>query len=256
MARELKVFFALLFFSLLILLFDLLGFLRPAKSFGQELFLPAKKAIYQSWQKVIKVKEPDKEVAALKEKIAEQERKLATRNTQLTNCQTENAAARRLLGAPLPSDWQFLPAQAAGLVNGELVIDKGKKDGVVEGQAVISEEVLVGKVVWAGERMAKVRLPTNKESKILVKIISGQEAGGEVKARGLLVGNGSGMRLTKVLQEENLAVEDLAVTADYPPNLLIGRIEKIVKKETELYQEAEVEPGVDYQKIEMVFLIR
>lgn len=255
MKRELRVFAVFLISSLLIIFLDHFGFLGPVKSFSQQVFLPPKKAIYQDWQKITKVKERDKEVAELKGKIAEQERELATRNAQLINCQTENAAQRRLLGASLPSDWQFFPAQTAGLVAGELIIDQGEKQGVTVGQAAVFENILVGKVEKVGERMAWVKLASNKKSRILVKIIP-NEAGGAEKARGLLIGDGEKMRLEKVLQEENLAEGDLVVTADYPPNLLVGKIKKVFKKEAEIYQTAEVEPMVDYQKLEMVFLIK
>ena len=269
MKRELRVFSALLISSLLILFFGHLGIFASVKSFSQQFFLNPKKIIYQNWQKIERVRVRDRDrdrvVGELREKVAEQERELATRNSQLVNCQTENTAQRRLLGASLPPDWQFFPAQTAGLIGGQLIIDQGEKQGVKVGQAAIFENILVGKVEKAGERIAWMQLPSNKKSRILVKVIPDGEEGsqrtqseteGTEKARGLLIGDGEKMRLEKVLQEENLAEGDLVVTADYPPNLLIGKIKKVFKKEAEIYQTAEVEPLVDYQKLEIVFLIR
>ena len=269
--RELKSFFVLLFCSLLLLLFDHLQVLQPVKAFSEKLFLPPKKLIFKEYQEIKEVPEGQGETKELKEKIKALEKEiaqLATRNSQLA---IENQAAQRLLGTPLPTEWQFIPAQTAGLVDGILTIDKGQVDGVRVSQAVLVEDIYVGKVERVGKYQSWVKLPIAKESKLLAKVIldgkstnaealnpdvASGRGSTEVKAKGLLVGYGDKMRLKRVLQEEQLAEGDLVITGEFPPNLVIGKIKKVIKKDVEIYQEAEVEPILNYQKLEVVFLLR
>ncbi|MBM3208832.1 rod shape-determining protein MreC [Candidatus Shapirobacteria bacterium] len=256
MGKQTRIFLILLASSLFLILLDHFGFLGPVKSFSQGLFLPAQKAIYQSWQRVRGSVGRDREVSELNKKVQEQEREIANCKLLIANCMVQVGEQRKLLGAPLPSEWEFLQAQTAGLLGDSLTLDKGKKDGVYVGQAVISENVLAGKVFWVGERIAKARLITSKESKILAKVVSAAREGIGIKARGVLVGDGQNMKLHEVLQSENLSEGDLVATAEDPANLLLGKIKKVEKKEAELYQEAEVEPFLDPKTLEIVFLIK
>jgi len=260
--KELKSFLVLFFLNCFILLMDRFGIFQPLRAFSEGFLLPPKKTIYQNWQEVkSKIKEikrsrncdQGKEQEAKIERLKEEIAQLVARNSQLT---LENKAAKRLLGTPLPSEWQFIPAQTAGLVQGILTIDKGKIDGIKVDQVVLTEDIFVGKVEQVGEHQAWVKLPTAAGSKLLAKVIPSREIRNEAKARGLLVGYGEKMRLEKVLPGEQLAEGDLVATAEFPPNLVIGKIRKVVKKDVEIYQEAEVEPLVDYQKLETIFLLK
>jgi len=277
-SNELKKFLIFLLLGFFILLLDQFQVLSPIKSYSERLFLPSKKTIYRNWQKVkseinertklrncSQTKELEEKIISLEQKVAQ----LATRNSQLA---TENQAAQRLLGTPLPPDWQFIPAQTAELVNGILTIDKGKADGVKVGQAVLVENIWVGKVKRVEEYQSWVELPINKNSKLLAKIIpnrglantetlnpaesAGHKDTENIKAKGLLVGDGDKISLEKVLQAEQLTEGDLVVTGEFPPNLVIGKIKKVIKKDVEIYQTAEVEPLVNYKKLEVVFLLR
>lgn len=274
--KELKTFLVLLFFSFLLLLLDRFGVLNPVKGFSERLFLPPKKVIYRNWQEIKgEIKEIKKsrncgQAKELEEKIVTLEQKVAQLTTHNSQLAIENKAAHRLLGTPLPAEWQFLPAQIAGLVNSVLAIDKGESNGVKIGQAVLVENIFVGKVEQVEKYQSWVRLSMAKSSKMLVKVIPDKRLANtealnpaprgaestEAKARGLLVGYGEKMRLEKVLQEEMLAEGDLVVTGEFPPNLVIGKITKVIKKDVEIYQEAEVKPLVDYQRLEVVFLLK
>ena len=74
-----------------------------------------------------------------------------------------------------------------------------------------------------------------------------------------MIGENERLILTGVLQKEKIDVGELVITSGedevFPPNLLIGKIKKIEKEERQPYQKAEVEPLIDYDKLETVFLI-
>ena len=258
--QELKSFSVFLFLSLFILLLDRFQLLSFVKSPLERLTLSSKKTIFKNYQSVIDRPKKNKENEGLKEKIKSLEQEIAVLQTQNSKLQTQNSSAQRLLGTPLPPEWQFLSAQTAGLVDGILTIDKGENDGVKVNQTVLVENIFVGTIKKVGKYQAYVKLPTAKNAKLLVKVIPGRNNhetdDSEAKAKGLLTGRGEQLNLEKVLQKEQLSEEDLVVTGEFPPNLVIGKIKKVIKNEVEIYQSAEVEPMLDYQKLETVFLLK
>lgn len=187
----------------------------------------------------------------------EKERKLAALEAEIAALKTENLAMRRLLGAPVPSDWRFVPTQVIGLKSGEsLLIDKGEIEGAKEGMVAVLDNVLVGRLIRVSARFSEILLPFSSNSKILA--VSRSAASEPVKARGLLVGQGNRLIFEQVLLKETLDKGDLLVTAGdeiFPPNLLLGRVGKVIKKGGEFYQKAEIEPLFTPQSLEIIFLV-
>ncbi len=187
--------------------------------------------------------ELEKEVARLTGFLA-QERAL----------QEELEASRRLLGAPLPAEWQFLPAKIFK-VDQAYFIDQGKEAGVRIGQPLIWENVYLGKVIEVQEQVARVELVIEEGSKTPVKIVSEEET----QAKGILSGKGSlQAELDRVLIQEVLKEDDLVVTAgdlEIPPDLAIGKIKKLIQIKSEVYQRAEVVLTLDPERLSIVFLI-
>ncbi|HET7713359.1 MAG TPA: rod shape-determining protein MreC, partial [Patescibacteria group bacterium] len=133
----------------------------------------------------------------------------------------------------------------------ELIIGEGSEGGVKVGQAVIVGKVILGKITGVQADRSTLRLLTDPSSKVVAVTSSG--------ARGLLVGQfQSFAKLTKVLQEERLDVGELVFTAGedgWPKGLVIGEVVKVIKKDNELFQEAEIKPQLNYDKLTTVFVI-
>lgn len=242
--KQILLFLFFLLLSLLLILFDNLGVLRPIRGRVEKLIIPIESLIYQTKQKVTPG-ETDKD----------KEKELAVAQSALLSCQEENQAMRRLLGALLPPSWKFLPAKVVGSPDG-LLINIGPNSKVKPGMAVVFENIFVGRISWVGENLAKVILPSQPESKIPVLVRNPNEIG--VKARGLLKGEGGKLVLDQVLQEETIAVGDLVLTSGevgYPPDLVIGKIVKVQKQEAELFQQAIIESLLDYKKLTTIFVI-
>lgn len=242
--KKILLFLFFLLLSLLLILFDNFGVLRPIRGGAEKLIIPIETFFYQTKQKVTSG-ETDKD----------RERELAVNQSALSACREENEAMRRLLGAPLSPSWRFLPAKVIGSPDG-LLINIGTGSKVKPGMAVIFQEIFVGRISWVGENLARVTLPANSESRLPVLVRSQKEVG--VKARGLLKGEGGKVILDQVLQEESISEGDLVLTGgeeNYPPDLLIGKIVEVQRQEAELFQQAVVEPLVDYQNLINVFVI-
>jgi len=235
-----------------------LGFLvKPIQPLERNLLLTYQKST--SWTTYFStLKAKDQQIFQLQGQLNQ----LALQQNQLSSCLEENEKIKKLLGSPLPAQWRFMEARVMGMTE-KMRIDKGQKDGVREGMMIVSENILVGKVIKANENDALIQLLSDANTKIpvLVKKPSPDKtkAVGGVQARGLLSGQGGEkLLLDRVLQSEDIQKGDLVVTAGkegWLPDLLAGQIVDVAPKSAEVYQKARVSPLVETQKLRIVFII-
>lgn len=227
--------------SLLLIIFDQLGIIRPIRGGIEKILIPIEERLYSLKSK--------QELQVLKE-----ERKMADLEAQISVLKKENADMRRLLGAPLPSNWQFLPAKVIGEEDGILLLDKGRNNNVFLGQVAVFENIFVGRIVSLGEHISRLETPESKNLKIQATVKNPAFEG--ATARGILSNSSGKLILDQVLPEEQILEGDLVLTAGtegIPGDLLIGKIKKIEK--TSLFQKAEVEPLISYSEQENIFLV-
>lgn len=255
--KNLAVFLLLLFFSLLLFFFDQKGWISPARGIFEQpiLFIESKiyalkLSGYQAIKPLSYWRSGEQEIMRLQGQL----RQLALEGGQLSACLEEKEEMRRLLGAPLPPDWKFLPARVVG-VSEKMRIDKGQRDGIEEGMMVVSENILVGRAISLEERSALVQLPTDPVSKIPVVVKKLGSSG--VQARGLLLSLEGKLIVDRILQTEDVREGDLVLTEGegWLPDLLIGQIEEVLGREAEIYKKARVSPLIDYQSLRMVFVV-
>jgi len=251
------VFSLLVFISLLLLFLEQKGQLAPIRAVLERPVLAIEKRIYslktsasQSLNFFSYWRNGEKELMLLRGQL----KQLALDNGRLSACLEENQKMRSLLGAPLPPQWKFLPAEVVGAAH-NLRLNKGYRHGVREGMVVVSDNLLVGKVVSVEETSALVQLPVDPAAKIPVVVKKPASAG--VQARGLLTSQGSDLILDRVLQNEDIKPGDLVFTngEGWLFHLLIGRIEEVFPKTAAVYQRARVLPLLDYQKLRIVFVV-
>lgn len=133
-----------------------------------------------------------------------------------------------------------------------IVVDRGKKDDVLDGMIVLAPSGVVGQVIHTGEYYSKVLLANAPSSAIDAMIQKN-------RTRGILKGAGErGFVLQYVLKNADVQVGDYIVTAGiggvFPAGIPLGRVSKIYKKMRGMFQEIEVKPHVDFQKLEFVFI--
>lgn len=133
-----------------------------------------------------------------------------------------------------------------------IVVDRGKKDDVLEGMIVLAPSGVVGQVIHAGEHYSKILLANAPSSAIDAMIQKN-------RIRGILKGAGErGYVLHYVLKNADIEEGDYIVTAGiggvFPAGIPLGRVSKIHKKRRGMFQEIEVQPHVDFQKLEFVFI--
>jgi rod shape-determining protein MreC len=133
-----------------------------------------------------------------------------------------------------------------------IVVDRGKKDDILEGMIVLAPSGVVGQVIHTGEHYSKILLANAPSSAIDAMIQKN-------RIRGILKGAGErGYVLHYVLKNVDVEEGDYIVTAGiggvFPAGIPLGRVSKIHKKRRGMFQEIEVQPHVDFQKLEYVFI--
>src|SRR4030042_3399406 len=90
------------------------------------------------------------------ERISDLEKEVARLNgvfAQLETCQEEIKASRRLLGSPLPAEWQFLPVKIIK-VEDSYFINQGKQAGIELDWPLVWENVYLGQGVDVQEQVS------------------------------------------------------------------------------------------------------
>jgi rod shape-determining protein MreC len=135
-----------------------------------------------------------------------------------------------------------------------ILLDKGRRDGVHVGQTVESSRGLVGMVYRTWEHTAQVILISDNASEVPARL-SNSRATGLIKGGGL----GRPMTIEWVSLDARIEVGEVVLTSGiggmFPPNMTIGRVIQVQRREAELHQRAVVQPAVDFNALETVFVI-
>ena len=133
----------------------------------------------------------------------------------------------------------------------EVTINKGKVDGIDKNYIVVTENGLVGIVISSSFLTSKVKLITNSNSYISVKINN----------KNKVLSNKNNELIVKGINEkDNIRKEDRVITSGlsdlYPEGLLIGTIKAIYKESDGVGYYAEVKPSQDLNNLRFVALIK
>jgi rod shape-determining protein MreC len=135
-----------------------------------------------------------------------------------------------------------------------LVLDKGRKEGVVKDMSAVTPKGFAGKIFNVTESNAQLLLLTDINFSAAVRL---QES----RREGIISGTGSkNLVLQYVPYEEEIKIGDIVITSGldqlFPPGISVGFISKIDKKGTGHFQYIEVTPYVDDSKLEEVLIIK
>jgi len=134
-----------------------------------------------------------------------------------------------------------------------VTINKGERDGVQKGMAVISPEGVVGQILKTAPHYATVLLMTDYNSAIDAVIQ-------RTRAKAIVEGQEENRcQLKYLLRTEEVVVGDVVITSGlggiFPKGLMVGEIRKVDKKGHGVFQYAELVPSVDLTKLEEVLII-
>jgi rod shape-determining protein MreC len=197
-------------------------------------------------------------LAAENDRLKARIRQLEGEKSRLLEEESTNKRLRELM--EFRSEWAPKSLTATVIANSAsayfqtLIIDKGKKDGVDKGMAVISALGVIGQVVGVTSRTAKVLLVTDTHSGV-------DAMDQRSRGRGIVSGSlESGTVMKYVKRSEDLKEGDRLVTSGldgvFPKGLMIGTISKVNKKSVGLFQYVEVSLAVDPERVEEVLVVR
>jgi rod shape-determining protein MreC len=134
-----------------------------------------------------------------------------------------------------------------------VIINVGSNEGVLAGMPVVTEKGLVGRVDAVIAEAARVQLVTDAASAINVRM---QASNTEAMLVGSITGD---LSLDMIAQDANIQVGDVVLTSglggNYPANLLVGQVVSVRKLQSELFQQAAIQPNVDYNLLQFVLVI-
>lgn len=173
--------------------------------------------------------------------------------SRIFELEEENIALREQLNAPLPANWDYLSAKVLGINQGLVYLSIGSNQGVQSGDAVVYKDQLLGKLVNVSERISHMRLLTDTESRIGVRVRADE------RIDGIVLGKNGEIVLTQILQINLIESGQLVLTSGMDgakPGLIVGIIDEIRSDSQGLYKEATITPLVDINQLETVFVIR
>ena len=136
-----------------------------------------------------------------------------------------------------------------------LVIDVGTENGVKENMTVIADKGLVGYVLSATEKTAKVQVIIDSASTVSCNLTTTSES---IICKGTL-DNDQILRATYIPTAAELIQGDTVVTSGlggiYRRGILIGSVKEIVTTSNVTDRYAVIEPAVDFSKLETVLVI-
>jgi rod shape-determining protein MreC len=134
-----------------------------------------------------------------------------------------------------------------------MIINKGNQDGIHPEMGVITDAGVVGRVVRVNPTTAVVLLLSDPNVAITGMIQKSRD-------EGLVQGTPQGTIHMKYLPplspvQPGDPVVTSGLTDDFPRGLQIGRIQQVTKADTDLFQLGEINPIVDFAKLEAVLVI-
>ena len=204
------------------------------------------------------------------EQLREENARLRQVAIQNETARRENASLKELLDlrfpAAFPDDFRHVAASVTAYppsqFEQQVVVSAGTGDGIAVNDAVVNGDGLVGRVVQAGERTAKVLLLTDQESAAAALDISaGSTATGLVRAA--RAGSGA-LVLDHVGKDEQVERGDQIVTKGtregeleslYPRGIPIGVVTFVNQTDTDPYKRIQLQPYVDFDALDQNLVV-
>lgn len=190
------------------------------------------------------------EIIALHRKVSDYE--LLARENEALKSQFEasGSLSQSLLAA------KILGFTGSNKMPETLVINVGQKNGIKKGMAAIFQKNLIGKISAVSQNFSVVDTVLNSNFQVLAKLPA-------TNAYGILEGKKDLMLFDRVVITDTLQKDADVVTKGEVndigvgifPDLIIGKITSISKKETSPFQSAEVSSIIDLSRLTEVFVI-
>lgn len=195
-----------------------------------------------------------KENSWLRQKNAE----LMLENSRLREALLENQRLRQMLAFKSESQLDLIPAKVIGkgsngFIN-SVLIAMGHADGLKKNMAVVTAQGLVGKIFHVGRHRSTAQLLLDRNFRVSA-MVQRSRVTGIIKWH-----EGNEVILAEVPKRSDVLVGDIVVTSGFstifPGGLRIGYVSRIIENVDGMFMHVLVRPGVEFSKLEEVFVIR
>lgn len=248
-------------FCIILALFALIiSPLMPARLFSgviEKLLAPLQKSIYSNLG--LSFTQEKDEVVRLTEEILRLEGQLASSKlmeADLSALRSQFAESPVLVKNLIPGQIIGMNAMFPKALPTQITINIGKSQGIKKGMAVIYRNILIGSITDIAHERSVVSLLNHENTVLKAKTL-------KTSASGILKGEKNNILLSDVLLSEKLETGDVVVTSGdqdlqgsaIPPDLVIGKIHKVNKKPSALFQSASIASLLNVTKLALVFVI-
>jgi rod shape-determining protein MreC len=202
------------------------------------------------------------------ERLRIENRELRQRAIQSEFALQENEYLRSLQdfidGPRFPDDFEPVSAEVIGRPVGAfvqaIVIAAGSRNGVRVNDSVVTADGLVGLVTRATPSTARIQLLTDQEAAVSAVDLRTRAEGIVRHARGTR----ETLVLDRVRKQDVVRVGDDVVTAGwrasglsslYPKGIPIGKVTSVGQTDTDLFQQVQVDPYVDFGSLDAVLVL-
>lgn len=224
----------------------------------QVLFSPVQEGIDYVTRPIVGFVDGIADVAGLRDENERLQERVQELQTQLNESEAMERRVQELEainGLEPPQEIPTVTAQiyAAGASAFDQIryVNKGTADGVIEGQAVIDEDGLVGRVDLVTESNARVRLITDPLVSVGVRVQDTNETG-------IVSGQGSGpLRLSMFRASETVPAGALVMTdgSRFPPGIVVGAVTESAEIEVNFALRTTVDPAVRISQLDFVKVV-
>jgi rod shape-determining protein MreC len=182
---------------------------------------------------------------------------LADEAQRLREAKLENLRLHQLLSMRDQFPNQLLAGRVVNknllLARNTLTLNIGTADGVESYMPVVCDEGLVGLVTSTTQHFSIVNILYNGDFRVSVKI---QRS----RVDGILTCEGNTLILKNVPKTRDVKVGDVVMTSEYsstfPAGIRIGLVNDIKDESSSLFKTIAVSPGVDFVKLEELFVVQ
>lgn len=237
------------------------GYLRSASNLLSESLVAAQRWLSSRYLAVQDFLTVPRDVASLRERNAQLEMEISRLQGQVITLRQQAEQANIL--AALVDFTRTNPESAykAAEVIGQdpspflhyVIINVGSNDGIRRGMPVVTDKGLVGRIDAVIADAARVQLITDPAISVNVRLQNAQ-------TEAVLSGSVSGdIFLDLISQDVTVEPGDVVLTSGlgggYPPDLLVGQVINVRKRDYELFQQASLQPNVNFSRLQIVLVI-
>ncbi|NOZ48911.1 MAG: rod shape-determining protein MreC [Chloroflexi bacterium] len=251
--------------AFLLMILDSLTLLQPVQNVIHTTFRPLTTAIDDSWRSLSDIVGTFQDLRTLRQRNTELETRadrLTVENLQLAEALNENERLRALLDfATIHPTYDYRGGQiiARPLTLGVspfldiMEIDLGANHALATGMPVVTDRGLVGRIRTVYSRSSEVLLLTDTSSSINVMTQAS-------RAFGVLHGRSQQSPLMDFIPNDiEIAVGDIVITSglggNFPKGLVVGQIIEVIRNDNQMFQQAVVQPTVNFNRLELVLVI-